>query len=236
MSENQNEKPMADQINDALMPQQREEMEPPQRANNEPNCNHPHTPQQQALHDREVATNNVPLPSPINPLAAGGLAMMQDAQSRFGDPPPQSGLEKPRKMNPAEETTLASNTTPLPATPISTPASQASLPSGVDSLRRFVDSNQFSVNWAQQQLLVIVPEYLPNFPQWKIPGGVQAEKLIYDIATGPGYVESKWGALSVILGDSRDNVEFAAGVLCFLAMADAINVVGRVRSEMDSIA
>lgn len=276
MSESQNEKPMADQISDALMPQQREEMEPPQSLEvtqetlmNDAAENEQET-EMTVKPEWDTTTNNVP--SPIDPLAAGGLAMMQDAQSRFGDQPPQNQKPANPEKYPSHrpKSTPVSNTTPPPATGRSIQASAESRPQtameammhrtdertlklmqsdvrtgallgntisgGSEPLRRFVDRGQtFSINWVRQMLLAIVPEYLPHFPQWKIPGGVQLEKLIYDIATGPGYVESKWGALSVILGDSRDNTEFAAGVLCFLAMADAINVMGRVRAEMDGL-
>ena len=130
-------------------------------------------------------------------------------------------------------TTPASNIGPPPVTETSTPESQEVPPQETIedyNLRRLVDflhGNVYSKRWVNMHLGLVSsnPKVIPAVTIWGIPGSFDKGQLVYEVATAPGYVEGVWPYLSMLMGRSVGNTEWAAMLLTTIALFDAIKIL-----------
>lgn len=94
-------------------------------------------------------------------------------------------------------------------------------------LKDYVNGELYSINWVRLHLIHMsrIPSALPSLTLWNLPGKFDVANFVYDVALSPGYVETKWPVLQVLLGSAIDNVEWAVGVLTTLALFDGINLL-----------
>jgi len=95
------------------------------------------------------------------------------------------------------------------------------------NLRRLVEyvaGKEFSPNWVRLHLVHIcrLPSVIPSISLWEGTTFDEMAKIIYDIIRSPGYIETCWPCLRKVMGSSKDNVEWCCGVLCTMALFDAI--------------
>jgi hypothetical protein len=142
-----------------------------------------------------------------------------------------------------QEIPPASTTSSPPVNIGSTPESPAK-PSGTDrttklrsALLEFLKSETFSPDWVRQQLNVMETgsALLPPSTSWLVPSSVNLSAVIYEIVLNHGYVDAKWPALELIMGNSLDNTTWTAAVLCFFAFGDAAVVLGKTRAMLSNM-
>jgi len=98
------------------------------------------------------------------------------------------------------------------------------------NLRRLLDyvyGPEFSLNWVRLHLqnLSRIPEVIPVMTLWDVSPQLDIAQLIYDVIQSPGYVENVWPHLRIVMGSSRDNVRWTAGVCTTIALFDAIRLL-----------
>jgi len=180
--------------------------------------------------------------------AAGGIpmsgpAMMQNMQERLGDLPTEAGETGESEMPTCPqivEKMPASITKPRPVNTVCIQESLEIQPSptskGIDAVKlvEFVKSEQFTPAWCMQRINVLLSgsPLIPLHTSWKTPPSTDLPRLVFDTIRGDGYVASKWESVALVLGQSVDNVEWAAGILCWLALADDIQLMGTVNAAM----
>jgi hypothetical protein len=184
---------------------------------------------------------SAPEPEPtMEELTAGALAeenverMISDPDQDY--PPMEAGeesiLERPMTSqipaNQEQQTTPVSITNLPHAGMTCTQESQDDL-----NLRRLLDfvyGTEFGIDWVRQSLTYIsaVPNILPPSPQWKLPWGMDVAEVVFSVVKGIGYIALKWPGLKVVMGESEDNTEWCAKVLCTMALFDAIHVMGKM--------
>ena len=95
------------------------------------------------------------------------------------------------------------------------------------NLRRlieYVHSSEFSTDWVRMHHCWIsrVPSVIPRLTTWDLPNNVDVYKIIYETILMPGYIETCWPSLKLVMNTSIDNVEWTAGVLTTIALFDVI--------------
>ncbi len=98
------------------------------------------------------------------------------------------------------------------------------------SLRRlkvYITSGEYSVTWVQLHITSIssFPRVLPTPTIWDIPNDYDVAKLVYGVVLQPGFIDTVWPYLRLLLGSSKDNVNWAAGVLTTIALFEAIKLL-----------
>jgi len=98
------------------------------------------------------------------------------------------------------------------------------------NLRRlieYVHSSEFSTDWVRMHHCWIsrVPSVIPRLTTWDLPNNVDVYKIIYETILMPGYIETCWPSLKLVMNTSIDNVEWTAGVLTTIALFDVIRML-----------
>jgi len=98
------------------------------------------------------------------------------------------------------------------------------------NLRRlieYVHSSEFSTDWVRMHHCWIsrVPSVIPRLTMWDLPNNVDVYKIIYETILMPGYIETCWPSLKLVMNTSIDNVEWTAGVLTTIALFDVIQTL-----------
>ena len=98
------------------------------------------------------------------------------------------------------------------------------------NLRRLIEyihSGEYSITWVQLHITSIssFPRVLPTPTIWDIPNDYDVAKLVYEVVLQPGFIETVWPYLRLLLGSSKDNVNWAAGVLTTIALFEAIKLL-----------
>ena len=127
----------------------------------------------------------------------------------------------------------ASSINPQLAVETSTPESQEAAPQAEIedfNLRRLIDflhGNVYSKRWVQMHLGLVSanPKVIPAVTIWGIPASFDKAQLVYEVATAPGYVEGVWPYLSMLMGRSVGNTEWAAMLLTTIALFDSIKIL-----------
>lgn len=137
------------------------------------------------------------------------------------DPPP-----KAEKIIPASSTDLPS------AIEHSSRESQESIQkpkieSEYQSLRDFLHGDGFNKTSVQYIVAEIcsIQGSLPYPNTWLIPKQVDMIQLVYDIIIGTGYLSEIWPTLKIIMGTSIGNLKWAANIVTFLALHDALRLL-----------
>lgn len=156
--------------------------------------------------------------------------------------------ESSESSSPEKGTIPASNISPPPAGMTSTPVLQESpqkelmesdLSKTIDNigqsnkdphLRRlveFINDSGITVDWVRLHLGHVsrIPSVIPSITLWNGPSFEDVAKNVYLTIVALGYVENTWPILKMVMGSSVDNVEWAAGVLCTIALFDTIRVM-----------
>ena len=132
----------------------------------------------------------------------------------------------------------ASNIDRLHGTENSTPASaephqkkkndEIDLP--LRRLKVYITSGEYSVTWVQLHITSIssFPRVLPTPTIWDIPNDYDVAKLVYGVVLQPGFIDTVWPYLRLLLGSSKDNVNWAAGVLTTIALFQAIQLLPHI--------
>lgn len=110
---------------------------------------------------------------------------------------------------------------------------------GLRKLLEYVHGNEYSSAWVQLHITSIssYPNVMPSPTLWDVPNDVDIAKLVYTVAVSPGYVETTWPYLRLLLGSSRDNVEWAVSVyttLCLFETVKLLPLVDKNKDENDS--
>ena len=94
-------------------------------------------------------------------------------------------------------------------------------------LIEYVNSSVFNVNWVRMHLVHVVqnPTVVPSFTLWDGVSTDRVSRIVYDTIRMRGYVENTWPSLRMVMGTSRDNIEWAANVLCTIALFDVIRIL-----------
>jgi len=66
---------------------------------------------------------------------------------------------------------------------------------------------------------------LPSITTWDVPGTFDKAKLIYEIASTPGYAENMWPTIKLVVGKSVGNVSWTAAILTTFAVFDALKII-----------
>lgn len=98
------------------------------------------------------------------------------------------------------------------------------------NLRRlieFVHSNDYSLAWVQLHITSIssIPKVFPSPTLWDVPNDVDIAALVYQIVLTAGFVENTWPYLRLIMGTSRDNVDWTVAVLTTCALFQALQLL-----------
>lgn len=100
----------------------------------------------------------------------------------------------------------------------------------------YIDGDQFTPSFVSYQLIVICgnPQVIPIMSQWCLPNSLDVSKLVYDVIQSPGYVESIWPVLKILMGLSVNNSSWAAKVAVTLALFDSIKLfpLAKLTEEM----
>lgn len=104
------------------------------------------------------------------------------------------------------------------------------------NLRRLVEyihSNEYSEAWVQLHISSIssFPRVLPTPTLWDVPSSVDMAALVYQVVLTSGFVENIWPYLRLIMGLSKDNVNWTAAVLTTCALFQALPLLPYVIKE-----
>lgn len=104
----------------------------------------------------------------------------------------------------------------------------------MQSLLDFVNSSEFSIDWCRMHLLEIsrIPNVVPSPTIWDLPPQIDVAKVVFDVVKSAGFVENSWPSLQVVMGSSVDNVLWSCGVLCTMAIFDAIKLLPLSKEAM----
>lgn len=91
----------------------------------------------------------------------------------------------------------------------------------------YVHSGEYSAAWVQLHISSIssFPSVLPTPTLWDIPNDMDIAGLVYQVVLTAGFVENNWPHLRLIMGSSRDNVDWSAAVLTTFALFQAIQLL-----------
>ncbi len=101
----------------------------------------------------------------------------------------------------------------------------------------YIQSNEYSQTWIQLHVTSIssYPRVLPTPTIWDVPNDFNIAQLIYEVVLQPGFVENTWPYLRLLLGNSKDNTTWAAGILTTLALFEVIKTLPYfIRNELKS--
>ncbi len=161
-------------------------------------------------------------------------ALANDQTEKILQQPTDEMHETNTKPRPKKETpiTPASNTDLPPAPKTSTPESPS--PKGfkivhkfeqgneatLRRLKEYIVSEEYNVNWVRLHLTHLgrIPSAIPVMTLWEVPPSIDIPQLIYDTVHTAGYLENIWPALSIVMGSSRDNLAWTAGVMTTMAL------------------
>jgi len=190
-----------------------------------------------------------PSPPPLSEETTQGIAnieaeMKLNDQYPEGDPAPPATesqstpkAEEPETPPDTSKTkemadTPVSNSSPQPVTEPSTPESPAPQVMNPTTLRRvldFIAGPEFGPDWCRAHMMHIsrIPSVIPSPTAWDLPGKAKDELplLIMTLMQQPGFVQSNWSTLEMLMGSCIDNTEWAVGVLCTIAIFDAIRMI-----------
>ena len=144
------------------------------------------------------------------------------------DSTPESREQPPQGKEPNEETL---NAIADPGKSVdSVEELMSELNDGGINLRRlieYVHSSEFSTDWVRMHHCWIsrVPSVIPRLTTWDLPNNVDVYKIIYETILMPGYIETCWPSLKLVMNTSIDNVEWTAGVLTTIALFDVIRML-----------
>lgn len=127
----------------------------------------------------------------------------------------------------------ASNTTSQPA--ISACIRESASSRNLKNLIEFVRGGQpFCPDWVRQRLcgMELNSPLMPISTQWKMPVKDDLADLIYKKITSEGYVENRFPSLEIVMGDSIDNHEWCAAVLCLFGMIDVLVFLGQFKKSL----
>jgi hypothetical protein len=178
------------------------------------------------LEERLGANEQYP-ESPMTPPQENASQKIEEDAVHKAINPPQANTSNP--PDPEPQTTPASKDENQPATETFTPASQEQ--TGADhNLRRlqdFIAGPEFNVNWVRLSLTntARIPNVIPSPTLWAIPANLDVAQRIHDVLVSPGYVESVWPALRLVMGNSIDNVYWTAGVLSTFGLFDVVRLL-----------
>jgi len=94
-------------------------------------------------------------------------------------------------------------------------------------LKDYVQGEEYSINWVRLHLsnLGRIPNVIPVMTLWDIPTWKDIPEDVYNVVMTDGYLENIWPSLRMIMGSSRDNLYWTAGVLTTMALFDAIRML-----------
>lgn len=169
-------------------------------------------------------------PPQVEPILAETRDRLEKQYQEELSPPMETTILSQPETEKQE--TPASNTDLQPVTDDSTQGSQEQTPQRKtdNNLRRlidFVNGPEFSGDWVHLHLGHIsrIPSVIPSITIWQ---GVSFEEVVgavYVTMKMAGYVENTWPILKIVMGSSRDNTEWTAGVLCTMALFDTIKIL-----------
>lgn len=101
-------------------------------------------------------------------------------------------------------------------------------------LKVYITSGEYSVTWVQLHITSIssFPRVLPTPTIWDIPNDYDVAKLVYGVVLQPGFIATVWPYLRLLLGSSKDNVNWAAGVLTTIALFEAIKLLPYTQTNL----
>jgi len=166
-------------------------------------------------------------------------AKVEQMTMNLEEPPILSSTKPlPKKEIP---TTPASNIDSQPATPPSIPAYPPqggialTLPTKNDvvfdknlqRLKEYVRGEEFSINWVRLHLsnLGRIPNVIPVMNLWDVSASLDIPKAVHDVVLTEGYLDNIWPSLSMVMGSSKDNLRWTAGVLTTMGLFDTIRML-----------
>jgi len=95
------------------------------------------------------------------------------------------------------------------------------------ALKEYVRGDEYSINWVRLHLsnLGRIPNVIPVMNLWDVPASLDIPKAVYDVVLTDGYLENIWPSLSMVMGSSRDNLRWTAGVLTTMSLFDTIRML-----------
>lgn len=93
-------------------------------------------------------------------------------------------------------------------------------------LMEYLDGDGFAYSSVAFQLRTICgnPQVIPTMSQWQIPPALDVTRLVYDILMSPGYIESIWPILKILLGTNIGNSVWTGNIAITLALFDALKL------------
>jgi hypothetical protein len=90
----------------------------------------------------------------------------------------------------------------------------------------YLDGDNFAYSSVAFQLRAICgnPQVIPVMSQWQIPPALDVTRLVYDILLSPGYIESIWPVLKILLGTNIGNSVWTGNIATTLAVFDAMKL------------
>lgn len=76
-----------------------------------------------------------------------------------------------------------------------------------------------------------LPAVCPPYSLWNIPRRVDVSQLVHDCIHSPGYIESVWPSIRLVMGSNVGNVTWCASVLTSFAL---FSVIGMLPSIMNA--
>lgn len=97
----------------------------------------------------------------------------------------------------------------------------------LQALLEYVREDGFVVSTVAMNILLICgqPIVSPTTTTWMVPKGTDVPKLVYTLLLTPGYLESIWPSLKVMLGLSSGNAAWASGVATTIAFFDTVKML-----------
>jgi len=100
-------------------------------------------------------------------------------------------------------------------------------------LKEYVRGEEFSINWVRLHLsnLGRIPNVIPVMNLWDVPASLDIPKAVHDVVLTDGYLDNIWPSLSMVMGSSKDNLRWTAGVLTSFALFDTIRFLSTYKEK-----
>ncbi len=95
------------------------------------------------------------------------------------------------------------------------------------ALKEYILDNGFTVAGVAMHIVVLCaqPMVTPATPDWDFVDRANVPDLVFGVLRQPGYLDGIWPSLKIVMGTSRGNSAWAAGVATTLAFFDVIRIL-----------